>query len=61
MCKQRVTKKLEITKYRFNRPVYVWWALTENFRKDKHGFIDRIGQDPRRLQLLFQSDADKSW
>jgi len=24
------------------------------------GFIDRFGRDPRRLQLLFLSDADKS-
>jgi len=28
--------------------------------KDKHGFIDRIGRDHRRLQLLFLSVADKS-
>jgi len=30
----------------------------------KHGFIermvDRFGQDPRRFQLLFENDADKS-
>jgi len=29
----------------------------ENISKDKHGFIDRIGRHPRRLQLLFQSDV----
>jgi len=30
---------------------------------DKRGFIfiDPVGRDPRRLQLLFQSDAEKSW
>jgi len=33
----------------------------EKISKDKHGFIDRIGRDPRLLQLLFQSDVDKSW
>jgi len=32
----------------------------EKISKDKHGFIDGIGRDPRRLKLLFQSDADKS-
>jgi len=32
----------------------------EKISKDKHGFIDRFGRDPRRLQLLFLSDADKS-
>ena len=26
----------------------------------QQGFIDRFGRDPRRLQLLFLSDADKS-
>jgi len=35
-------------------------AHCEKNSKDKHSFIDRIGRDPRRLQLLFQSDADKS-
>jgi len=33
----------------------------EKISKDKHGFIDRIGRDSRRLQLLFQSDTDKAW
>jgi len=30
--------------------------------EDKRGFIliDHVGRDPRRLQLLFQSDAEKS-
>jgi len=32
----------------------------EKISKDKHRFIVRIGRDPRRLQLLFQSGADKS-
>jgi len=32
----------------------------ENTSKDKRGFIDRVGRDPSRLQLLFQGDADKS-
>jgi len=26
----------------------------------QQGFIDRFGRDPRRLQLLFLNDADKS-
>jgi len=26
----------------------------------QQGFTDRFGRDPRRLQLLFISDADKS-
>jgi len=29
--------------------------------KDKRGFIDRVVRDTRRLQILFQSDAEKSW
>ena len=33
----------------------------EKISKDKHGFIDRVGRDTRRLQILFQSDAEKSW
>jgi len=32
----------------------------EKICKDKHGFIDRIGRDSRRLQLLFRNDAEKS-
>jgi len=28
---------------------------------DNQGFVDRFGRDSRRLQLLFLSDADKSW
>jgi len=35
-------------------------VLCEKISKDKHRFIDYIGRDPRRLQLLFQSDADMS-
>jgi len=26
----------------------------------KQGFVDRFGRNPRRLQLLFLSDAEKS-
>jgi len=36
----------------------------EQISKEKQGFLesvtDRFGRDPRRLQLLFLSDADKS-
>ena len=32
----------------------------EKNTKGKEGFIDRLGWDPRRLQHLFLSDADKS-
>ena len=32
----------------------------EKNTEGKQGFIDRFGWDPRRLQLLFLSDADKS-
>jgi len=32
----------------------------EKISKDKQRFIDRFGQDPRRLQLLFLSDAETS-
>jgi len=31
----------------------------EKDTKGKQGFIDRFGLDPRRLQHLFLSDADK--
>ena len=31
----------------------------EKISKDKQGLIDRFGQYPRRLQLLFLRDADK--
>jgi len=33
----------------------------EKISKDKQGFVDRFGRYPRRLQLLFLSDADKSY
>jgi len=45
--------------------VDVWWAFTVKKSIEKQGFIERVidrsGQDRRRLQLLFVSDADKSW
>jgi len=31
----------------------------EKIRKNKQLFIDRFRRDPRRLQLLFLSEADK--
>jgi len=33
----------------------------EKISKDKQGLIDRFGQYPRHLQLLFLRDADKSF
>jgi len=35
-------------------------AHRKKISKDKWGFIERFGRDPRRLQLLFLSDANKS-
>jgi len=32
----------------------------EKITKDKQGFIERFGRDPRCLQLLFLSDANES-
>jgi len=32
----------------------------EKISKDKQHFIARFGRDPRRLQLLLRSDAEKS-
>jgi len=32
----------------------------EKISKDEQRFIDRFGRDPRHLQLLFLSDAEKS-
>jgi len=36
-------------------------AHCEKITKDKQGFIDRFGRNPRCLHLLFLSDADKSY
>jgi len=35
-------------------------AHREKISKDKQGFIDIFGRDPRHLQLLFLSNADNS-
>jgi len=36
--------------------IFVWWVHIEKINKDKQ----RFGRDPRRLQLLILSDAEKS-
>jgi len=35
-------------------------AYSEKDQQDMQGFIDCFRRDPRRLQRLFLSDADKS-
>jgi len=62
-CSNSIRLSVVMSKYRTNCPVYLWWAFTVKKLADKRGFIfiDHIGRDSRRLQLLFQSDAEKSW
>ena len=62
-CSDSSRLSVVMSKYRTNCPVYVWWAFTVKNLTDKRAFIfvDHVGRDSRRLQLLFQSDAEKSW